>query len=165
MARYELTRPITKNGRAAFYWEVLKKAQRGITYNRSQIDNMGSYMTFQALKEADLIENVGGKYCLTTYGEEYIQYYEMNPQPDESFFEYKSIFGKSFFETPTETEALTPIQEMHKAVSTPGRLYTVEVAPMKGNAFELTFDDEAMAEVTTLTINKSNNAVAYMEEQ
>lgn len=157
MARYELTRPIYKNGGTAFYWDILKKAQSHITYKRAEIDRMERYMTFQALVEANLLENIDGYYELTATGQDYIKYYESNHDPKVSFFEYTSDETTSNINLmDSELDSLDDIQD--KEVEGP---YKVEVLPMSGISFELYFDDIDIAEVTKLTINKSTNAVAY----
>jgi hypothetical protein len=114
---------------------------------------MGRYMTFQALKEANLLENIDGYYELTSLGEDYIHYYENNVNTPLSFFEYIeddsiNIDAIDSIETNTDTDDEIDV-------------YIVEVLPMNGESFELYFDDKDIAEVTKLTINKSNNAVAY----
>lgn len=127
--RYELTRPITKEGNTTFYWDILKKAERGLTYNRNEIDRMGKYMTFQALVEAGLLINEKREYVLTSKGQDYIKFYEK--QTGNFFKEIKS---------PTMSQAFdemmgNPIQALNDltVIKTTPELYSVSITTADGS--------------------------------
>lgn len=73
--RYKLSRPLTKKGEA-FYWTILIKMYNGASFTRKQIDQMGKYMTFQALQQCGLITNDSGEYVITDIGVNYVNYYK-----------------------------------------------------------------------------------------
>jgi len=86
--QYSLTRPITKSGNA-FYWTALVNIAHGEAKNAQDARNRDfKYFTYQALREAGLIETIKGYYEITDKGMEYIRYYDANSNPTISFFEH-----------------------------------------------------------------------------
>jgi hypothetical protein len=149
MARYELTRPITKDGNTATYWDYLKEMQCGRVYDRADANRLGHYMTFQALCEAGLTEyRRGYGWELTQDGEDYIQYYDEQPTPRMNFWEYKITQNDKLLK---EMEvAQTPLQEMHAAVSMPGGLYSITVTSPDGDSTTINVTSNVAQAITTL---------------
>lgn len=167
--RYSLTKPFNKDGSSTFYWDVLKDAKNGKTYNRNQIDRIGKYMTFQALVSAGLLKNINGQYTLTKKGNEYIEFYEFTPHSKISFLnEYVAIekyVKGSIVISDTQKLPVIPVDVINLdllEIPSVNREYKVKVTPSNGVEFELLFDDEFIADVTALSINNSNNATAVV---
>lgn len=148
MARYELTRPIYKNGNTSAYWDILKDIQRGVFYNRADANRMGNYMTFQALREAGLLDySRTDGWELTNNGAEYITYYENNAQPEVSFFEKPTEQDTVSIYDELET---SPIQEMYAAVATPGGLYSITITKPNGDSKTINVSSCVADAITTL---------------
>ena len=138
--RYKLSRPLTKKGEA-FYWTILNKMYDGASFTRKQINQMGKYMTFQALQQCGLITNDSGDYVITDIGVSYVNYYK-EAIPGENFFKFYNTPENAFDDVIYQE----PIAD---------KIYSVKIVDFSGGVFN--FDN--VASVNFVTVDNVYNAV------
>ena len=138
--RYKLSRPITKKGEA-FYWTILVKMYNGASFTRKRIDQMGKYLTFQALQQCGLIINDSGDYVITDIGVSYVNYYK-EAIPGENIFKYYNT-PENAFDDVTYHE---PIAD---------KIDSVNIVDFSGGVFN--FDN--VASVNFVSVDNVYNAV------
>ena len=148
MARFEFTRPITKDGDTTAYWDILKDIQGGAYYNRADANRMGKYMTFQALREAGLLDySRTDGWELTQNGADYIAYYENNAQPQVSWFECDET---------TEQDIVSMYDEVKDSLpevvttSTTNGLYSITITKPNGDSKTINVSSCVADAITTL---------------
>ncbi len=138
--RYKLSRPLTKKGEA-FYWTILVKMYGGASFTRKQINQMGKYMTFQALQQCGLIINDSGDYVITDIGVSYVNYYK-EAIPGENFFKFYNTPENAFDDV-----------TYHKPIA--DKIYSVKIVDFSGGVFN--FDN--VASVNFVSVDNVYNAV------
>ena len=132
--------PLTKKGEA-FYWTILVKMYNGASFTRKQINQMGKYMTFQALQQCGLIINDSGDYVITDIGVSYVNYYK-EAIPGENFFKFYNTPENAFDDV-----------TYHKPIT--DKIYSVKIVDFSGGVFN--FDN--VASVNFVTVDNVYNAV------
>ena len=138
--RYKLSRPLTKKGEA-FYWTILIKMYNGASFTRKRIDQMGKYLTFQALQQCGLIINDSGDYVITDIGVSYVNYYK-EAIPGENFFKFYNTPENAFDDV-----------IYHEPIA--DKIYSVKIVDFSGGVFN--FDN--VASVNFVTVDNVYNAV------
>ena len=131
--RYKLSRPLTKKGEA-FYWTILVKMYKGASFTRKRIDQMGKYLTFQALQQCGLIINDSGNYVITDIGVSYVNYYK-EAIPGENFFKFYNTPENAFDDV-----------IYHKPIA--DKIYSVKIVDFSGGVFN--FDNVASVNFVSL---------------
>jgi len=161
--QYSLTRPFTKNSEA-HYWTIIEFLFNGGKVNAQHARNIDcKYMTYQALREANLIENIDGYYEITPKGIEYVKYYQNDSHPSKTFFEqYRK-------ETSKTTGAGSQIDEQSISIifkiQTTNNLYKVQVKRTNGaNVYveRYDFENESDARIAKEIMDKAENTSAEL---